>query len=142
MKGDPHKSLQASPEQVVYAGILEKGMYLGLILILATFALYVLGIIKPYIPVTEISKYWSLSVHQYLQTAEIHQGWWWISMLRYGDFINFIGIAFLAGVTIICFLVIVPVLWKNNDKLYAVFALLEAVILSRAASGILGSAGH
>ena len=31
MKGDPHKSLQASPEQVVYAGILEKGMYLGLV---------------------------------------------------------------------------------------------------------------
>ena len=63
-------------------------------------------------------------------------------MLRYGDFINFIGIAFLAGVTIVCFLVIVPVLWKNNDKLYAVFSLLEAVILSLAASGILGSGGH
>ncbi|MDA8405902.1 MAG: DUF1634 domain-containing protein [Deltaproteobacteria bacterium] len=142
MKGDPHKSLQASPEQVVYAGILEKGMYLGLMLILATFALYVLGIIKPYIPVTEISKYWSLSVGEYLQTANIHQGWWWVSMLGYGDFINFIGIAFLAGVTIVCFLVIVPVLWKNNDKLYAAFSLLEAVILSLAASGILGSGGH
>ncbi len=142
MNGDPHKSLQASPEQIVYAGILEKGMYLGLMLILITFALYVLGIIKPYIPVTEISKYWSLSVGQYLQTAKIHQGWWWVGMLGYGDFINFIGIAFLAGVTIICFLVIIPVLWKNNDKLYAVFSLLEAVILSLAASGMLGSGGH
>ncbi len=142
MKGDPHKSLQASPEQVVYAGILEKGMYLGLLLILGTFALYVLGIIKPYIPVTEISKYWSMSVDQYLQTAKIHQGWWWVGMLRYGDFINFIGIAFLAGVTIVCFLVIVPVLWKNNDKLYAAFSLLEVVILGLAASGILGFGGH
>ena len=142
MKGDPRKSLQASPEQIVYAEVLEKGMLLGLVLILASFGLYVLGIIKPYIPLTEIAKYWSYSVGEYLQVAKIHQGWWWIQMLGYGDFLNFIGIAFLAGVTIICFLVIVPVLWKNDDKLYTAFAILEAVILGLAASGILGGGGH
>ena len=63
-------------------------------------------------------------------------------MLGYGDFLNFIGIALLAGVTICCFLVIVPLLWKNNDKIYAVLSVLEAVILGVAASGILGTGGH
>jgi hypothetical protein len=142
MTSDPHKSLQASPEQVVYAAVLEKGMFLGLALLLLTFALYVLGIIKPYIPVSEISQYWSLSVGEYLHITKIHQGWWWVGMLGYGDFLNFVGIALLAGVTIFCFLVIIPVLWKNNDKLYALFSLLEALILGVAASGILGSGGH
>lgn len=142
MKGDPQKSLQASPEQIVYAEILERGMFLGLILILVSFVLYVLGIIKPYIPVTEISKYWSLGVGEYLQTTQIHQGWWWVGMLGYGDFLNFIGIALLAGVTIFCFLVITPVLWKNNDKVYAAFSLLEVIILGLAASGMFGSGGH
>ena len=63
-------------------------------------------------------------------------------MVRYGDFINFIGIALLAGVTIVCFLAIAPVLWKNGDKWYACFALLEALILGLAASGILSVGGH
>jgi hypothetical protein len=142
MTANHHKSLQASPEQVVYAKVLEKGMLLGLGLILLSFALYVLGIIKPYIPVDQISKYWTLSVDEYLHTTNIHAGWSWVGMLGYGDFLNFVGIAFLAGVTIVCFLVIVPVLWKNNDKLYAVLSVLEALILSVAASGILGSGGH
>lgn len=142
MTADLNKSLQASPEQVAYAQVLEKGMLLGLGLILVTFALYVLGILKPYIPVDEISKYWSLSVGDYLNTTNIHAGWSWLGMVGHGDFLNFLGIALLAGVTIVCFIVIIPVLWKNNDKLYAVLAFLEALILSIAASGILGSGGH
>jgi hypothetical protein len=44
-------------------------------------------------------------------------------------------------VTIICYLAIFPVLWRNNDKVYAVFALLEALILALAASGFL-AVGH
>ncbi|MBW2060424.1 MAG: DUF1634 domain-containing protein [Deltaproteobacteria bacterium] len=133
--------LAVRPEQVRYAGILEKGMYLGLGILLFTFAIYALGIIKPYIPTDEISRYWGLNVHDYLLQTDIKNGWGWLGMLRYGDFINFIGIAILAGVTIICYLAIVPVLFKNNDRIYAVLALLEAVILSLAASGIL-AVGH
>ena len=142
MSIDPHKSLQASPEQLAYAAVLEKGMYIGLLLLFVTYAIYLLGILKPYIPVSEISNYWSLSVGEYLQKTHIHPGWWWTGMLGYGDFLNFIGIALLAGVTICCFLIIVPLLWKNNDKLYAVLSVLEAVILGVAASGILGTGGH
>jgi hypothetical protein len=62
-------------------------------------------------------------------------------MLKYGDFINFIGIAILAGTTIFCYLAIVPLLLKSNDKVYAVLALLEAIVLALAASGIL-AVGH
>lgn len=59
----------------------------------------------------------------------------------YGDFINFIGVAILGGVTIICYASIVPTLLKNNDKVYAILAVLEVIILSAAASGIL-AVGH
>jgi len=62
-------------------------------------------------------------------------------MLKYGDFINFIGIAMLAGVTILCYAAIVPTLLKNNDKVYAILAVIEVIILSAAASGIL-AVGH
>ncbi len=85
---------------------------------------------------------WKMNVNDYLHHCDIKPGWAWLSLVNYGDFLNFIGIAILAGITIVCFLAIVPVLWRENDKLYAAFAVAEAVILGVAASGILGSGGH
>jgi hypothetical protein len=142
MADSTEKTLHARPEQLLYARILEKGMFLGLLILLITYAIYALGIATPYIPLNDIPKLWSMDVHQYLQTCKIEEGWAWLSMVRYGDFMNFIGIAMLAGVTIICFLAIVPILWKQNDKVYACLSLVEAIILAIAASGILGAGGH
>ncbi|MBW1969494.1 MAG: DUF1634 domain-containing protein [Deltaproteobacteria bacterium] len=133
--------LEASPEQLLYAKILERGMYIGLLILFVTFGLYAFGIVDPYIPLDKISNYWSMNVNDYLEHAEIKAGWAWLGMLKYGDFINFIGVAILAGVTIICYAAIVPTLLKNNDKVYAILAVLEVIILSAAASGIL-AVGH
>ncbi|MEK6193359.1 MAG: DUF1634 domain-containing protein [Deltaproteobacteria bacterium] len=133
--------LEASPEQLLYARILEIGMYFGLLILFVTFGLYAFGIVDPYIPLDKISDYWSMNVNDYLKHAEIKAGWAWLGMLKYGDFINFIGVAILAGVTIICYAAIVPTLLKNNDKVYAILAVLEVIILSAAASGIL-TVGH
>ncbi len=141
MENSTDTSLKATPEQVIYAGILEKGMYVGLLILFITYAIYVFGIMKPYIALDEISKFWSMNVHEYLETAHIQDGWGWVGMLGYSDFLNFIGIAILAGVTILCYLVIVPTLLRNNDKVYAALALLEAFILAAAASGLI-AVGH
>ncbi len=138
----PEKSLQARPEQLLYASILEKVMYFGLLILLITYAIYVLGIVKPYIPVSDISKFWSMNVSDYLHKAHAPHGWGWVAMIGYADYLNFVPISILAGVTIICFLAVAPGLWKQNDRIYAVLSVLEAVILAVAASGILGSGGH
>jgi hypothetical protein len=133
--------LKATPEQVFYAKILEWGMYLGLLILLITFGLYAFGIIDPYIPLDKISKYWAFNVHDYLEHAGIKDGWAWLGMLKYGDFINFIGVAILAGVTIICYAAIVPTLLRSKDIAYAIMAVLEVIILGAAASGLL-AVGH
>jgi len=133
--------LQATPEQILYAKILEWGMYLGLLILFITFGLYTFGIIDPYIPLDQISKYWSYNVHEYLEHAGIKDGWAWLGMLKYGDFINFFGVAILAGVTIFCYAAIIPTLLKSKDIAYAIMAVLEVIILSAAASGIL-AVGH
>lgn len=142
MADSTERALHATPEQLLYARILEKGMYFGLLILLITYVLYTFGIVKPYIPLKDIPKYWSMDVHQYLTTAKIEEGWAWVPLVYYGDFLNFVGIAILAGVTIVCFLAIVPILWKQNDKVYACLSLVEAIILGVAASGILGAGGH
>lgn len=142
MEEKPRASLQATPEQLLYAKILEAGMYTGLLILLITFGLYAFGIMDPYIPLDKISEYWSMNVNDYLHHANIKAGWAWTGMLKYGDFVNFIGIAILAGITILCYAAIIPTLLKNNDKVYAVLATLEVIILSAAASGLLSVGGH
>lgn len=134
--------LRVPPEQVLYARVLEKGMIIGLMLLILAFLIYASGIVKPYIPKSDMSQYWSQSVGEYLHKANVETGWKWLGMLRYGDFLNFIPIAILASTTLVCFLFIIPGLWKRNDKAYAVFAMLEVLILAVAASGILGTGGH
>lgn len=134
--------LGPSPEQVIYANILNKGMLLGLLVLLVTFALYVFGIVKPYVPLNELSNYWSLGVNDYLHELNIPTGWAWLGLLGYSDFLNFVGIAFLAGISIICYIAIIPGLLRSGDKIYAVIAILEVIVLSAAAAGIFGSGGH
>jgi hypothetical protein len=141
---------EATPEQLLYANILEKGMYFGLVLMFVTFALYVFGIMEPTVPLDQVSAYWSLSVDQYLaaiNTNYLHlehapTGWSWLNFLGKGDFLNFLPIAILSGVTILCYIVITPGLFARKDKAMAIMAIAEAVILTLAASGLLSVGAH
>ena len=135
-------SLEATPEQMLYARLLNKGMLIGLLILFITFAIYVFGIMDPYIPHDKLSSYWGLSVQEYLHQANVPDGWGWATMLQYSDFLNFIGIVVLSAVTIFCYLAIIPTLLRNNDKLYALLAFAEALVLTLAASGLLSTGGH
>ncbi|MDP2167444.1 MAG: hypothetical protein Q8J64_03835 [Thermodesulfovibrionales bacterium] len=133
---------QATEEQIKYAGMLDKGMKIGFVLVVVSFILYITGIMAPYLPINDLPKYWGMPVHDYLKATNIHMGWAWLGMLQKGDFINFIGIAFLAGVTIPCYIAIMPIFLKKKDKVYFTLALLEVTVLALAASGLLKSGGH
>lgn len=134
--------LKATEEQRAYAKILDAGMKLGLLMLIISFFVYLTGILPPHIPVDELPQYWSLPVYEYLGATGIHPGWAWLGMLGKGDFLNFIGVAFLAGVTILCYLRVVPILFRKNDTIYAVLAIVEILVLALAASGLLKSGGH
>jgi len=134
--------LKATEEQLAYAGLLDKGMKIGLLALVVTFTLYVTGIMTPHIPVDQLQNYWSMPVKEYLKVTGIHPGWTWLHLLNEGDFINFTGIAFLAGITVMCYLWIIPILMKKKDTIYVVLAILEVLVLTLAASGVLKSGGH
>ncbi len=138
---DAEDSFKADPEQVLYAQILAKGMYIGLLVLFITYFLYVFGIVAPFVPLGEVSGYWSMSGAEYILKSGSPRGWNWIGMLGYGDFLNFVGIAILAGLTIVCYTAIIPLLLKKGDRIYAILALLEVLVLGFAASGLV-AAGH
>ncbi len=142
-------SQDSQTEQLLYANVLEIGMYIGLVILFITFALYVSGILAPAVPLDHVSAYWNQGVHEYLEAVNRDYwhmehpptGWAWIAMLGKGDFLNFVGIVILSGITIICYLAIVPALLRKNDRAYLAMALLEVLVLTLAASGIL-TVGH
>ena len=134
--------LKATEEQLAYAKLLDKGMKVGLLVLIITFVIYLTGILAPHIPVNDLPKYWVLPVYSYLEQTGIHPGWAWLGMLGKGDFLNFTGIALLAAVTLVCYLRIIPILFKNKDTIYGIIAIIEVLVLGLAASGLLRAGGH
>ena len=193
---DHNKSKGASPEQLIYANILEKGMYIGLALMIIAFFLYVSGVMKPAIPLNEIGNYWKMPVSakaahgakdahaakeaqpaaaatavapgtqpaaaaapakeehaekptylvsinkEFLHLEKPPTGWAWLNLLGYSDFLNFLPVAMLAGVTILCYGAIIPSLFRRKDTAYAFMAVAEVAILVLAASNLLTVGGH
>lgn len=136
------ESTAASEEQVTYANILSIGTYIGLATMVTTFFLYVGKILEPVIPIEQLPHFWTMKAHDYMKEAHLPQGWGWVNLVSHGDFINFIGIAFLAGLTIVAYLRIIPILIRKKDTPYVVMAFVEIAILVLAASGILTAGGH
>ena len=131
-----------SDEQLVYAQVLDMGVKIGFLVLVASFVPYLLGVLTPHIPVADLPRYWSLPVHDYLAATGMQAGWGWIHMLGKGDVLNFLGIAFLAGVSIVCYAVVAPMFFRNGDKIYGWLAVVEVLVLVLAASGLLKGGGH
>lgn len=161
--------VKATAEQIAYAKLLDLGMKIGLAALVATFVIYLTGVLPPHTPVDDLPKYWKMPVKQYLLEAQIdrhaaeyaqlpaepaelrkayiretnvHPGWSWLHRVGKGDFLNFIPIVFLAAVTVFCYIRIIPILFGNKDVVYGILALTEVAVLTLAASGYLGSGGH
>jgi len=136
------KKIKATEEQLAYAAILDKGMKFGLLMLMVTFTVYLTGILTPYLPVRDLPNYWGMPVHDYLAKTGIPHGWSWVGLIGHGDFLNFVGIVFLAGVTIVYYIRIIPILFRKKDTVYAVIAIIEVLVLVLAASGVLKTGGH
>ncbi len=132
----------ASEEQLAYARILDLGWKLGFVLMLVFFGLYVSGILPSHVSMADLTRYWVLPADQYLHAVNGPTGWHWLDLVHKGDYINFIGIAVLAGVTLVCYIRVLPLFLKKGDKVYSAIVIAEILILILAASGILGGGGH
>lgn len=133
---------RASEEQIAYANILNTGMWFGLFVLLVTFVVYASGILPSFIPIGELPNYWGMKAKDYIHTLNAPTGWGWITMIGKGDYLNFIGIVILAGLTVLCYLAILPILIRKKDTPYVIIAILETAVLVLAASGILKAGGH
>jgi hypothetical protein len=134
--------IETPKEQVLYADILFWGCWGGLALMALTYIVYVTGVMTPHIPLETVAQLWSEPVAAYLSKGAVPHGWGWVVLLGKGDFLNFAGIVLLAGLTIIAYIPLIPAFLKKGDKVFALLSLLEVIVLTLAASGIVGGGAH
>jgi hypothetical protein len=128
-------------EQLAYADVLEVALSFGRYLLTGTFVLYVFGVTSPRVPLSELTGHWSLPAEQYSSLVGFDTGWSWIKLVHYGDYMNFLGIAFLASVTAVCCLRLLPISLRSKDHSFSTILVLQILVLFLAASGLL-ALGH
>ena len=131
----------ASNEQRRYADWLDLGTRLGFAALVASFVIYVAGIVPPGIAPGDLPRYWSLPVADYIAATGAPTGWTWLARLGESDLLNFVGVAILGTVTILCYARVLPALWRAGERPLAAICAAEIVVLAAAAAGIFG-AGH
>jgi len=131
-----------SKEQIIYANLLLMGMVSGIVVLIITYTIYVTGLLPSYVDMHLISANWGKGVHEYLEITHSPHGWGWLALLGKGDFLNYVGFVLLGIMTILCYLVLVRGYFREKNWIFTAISILEIVVLSLAASGLLGSGGH
>ncbi len=129
----------ASPEQLRYAKVLNLGVQVGFILLVISFILYMAGILKPLVPVSQLPKYWGLPVSEFVKVTHAPTGWSWLADIAMGDELNMLGIAVLAGVSAISTVAILPFFARRGEKAHLAISVLLVAVLILSASDILAS---
>ncbi len=136
------QDLQPSRDQLIYANLLIIGVWAGIVILVATYVIYLTGILPSHVDMSLVQKVWGKGVSEFLEMTHSPHGWGWVPLLGKGDFLNYIGFALLALMTIGCYLVLVRGYIRQTNWFFSVIAFLEIMVLSLAASGIFGSGGH
>ena len=142
MNTQNEQALKPSREQIIYANLLIIGVWAGIFILVTTYVLYLTEILPPHVELSIIPKVWGKGVDEFLEITHSPHGWGWVSLLGKGDFLNYLGFVLLALMTIICYLVLVRGYVRQKNWIFSAIAILEIIVLSVAASGILGSGGH
>lgn len=124
-------------EQKLYARWLARGSRAGLGTLIVGFLAYVFGVLQPHVPLHELPVLWTHPVGHYRALTGAPAGWDWLALVHRGDYLNFVGIAILALASAVCFARIVPPLLARGERLQALLAAAQVLVLLAAASGVL-----
>ena len=124
-------------EQLHYARLLDIGSKAGFVILVAGFLAYVTGVLEEHVVVDQLPALWGLSLAEYLRATQTPTGWGWITHLHQGEFAGLLGIAVLAGCSVVCLAAIIPLYARRGERTYAVICFLEIIVVLLAASGIL-----
>jgi hypothetical protein len=127
--------------QELYARWLDGLTKAAFVLSLATFVIYVTGILPAYVPLASLPELWDLPLAQYLERTAAPTGWEWVDLIGHGDYLNLAPIALFALVCLVCYARITPLLLRPGARVHAALTIAQVLVLLAAASGALSGGG-
>ena len=127
----------ASDEQLRYANVLSHGIRIGFVLMIITFVIYIFNIIPPEVPMSELVHQLQKPADEYIADAGLPRRWGWVDLLPASDYLNYLGIILLSGLTLFALLTLLPSYIKAKNFTYVVIIGLELFVILMAPSGIL-----
>lgn len=131
------ETVEQPPEQLRYAYLLTWGTRVGLLLLIVSFAAYVLGLAESHVAPERLPELWIHPVGRYLELTQSPTGWGWLALVHKGDIAGLLGIAILAGSSVLCLLALVPLYAARRDRHFVFVCLAEVAVVLLAASGLL-----
>ena len=123
-------------DRLIYARWLSAGTRIALSLLIATFAVYALGLLEPLVPLRSLPELWRLPVAEFIAATGAPTGWGWLGRLSAGDYLNLLGVALLGCVTIVCYARLARLYYREGDRALAWLAVAQVIVLVAAASGL------
>jgi hypothetical protein len=127
--------------QGVYATLLRRFTAVSIVFLTIGFLLYFFQIIPAFIDIEKVSGMIQQKLVDYKTQTGIPTGWGWLDLVKYADYISFAAIAFMAGVSIFVYLLLVYVFFKCRDYIFFSIAIIQILVFILAASGLI-KAGH
>lgn len=137
-----NETKKPSEEQIAFANTLDLLSKIGFIFLIVAFIIYISGVLPNAVALNDVPNLWHLSLDEYIAKTHVHTGWEWIKHVGKGDYLSYLSIALLAIVSIICFIVILPIYIKKKDMFYTFLVIIQIIILLLAASNIISVGGH
>jgi hypothetical protein len=127
--------------QELYARWLGAVTLIAFAAALVAFVLYAGGLLPPFVPLDALPALWQLPVGEYLARTGAPAGWGWLRLLPDADYLSLACVALIAAVTLVCYLALLPMLLKLEERVQAALVAAQVIVLLIAASGAL-AAGH
>jgi uncharacterized membrane protein len=137
VQNEPNK--YASPEQLRYAKVLGIGVQLGFFMLVATFIIYLSGVLPPLVPVDQLPKYWGLSAAEFVKATHTPTGWSWLAQIGKGDVLNLLGICVLSSISVVSTLAVLPIFARRRERAHLIISILLIAVLVLSASNVLAA---
>lgn len=128
------------PRRRVYADGMELGVRIGIIGLTIGYALYLMGILAPHVPIEKLMANWHRPAAELILACQVNTGWAWVLDVRESDYLNLLLIAYLASVTIVCCVRLLPFLFRERNLPLLLITVAQLAVLLLAASGLFS--GH
>jgi hypothetical protein len=127
--------------ELTYARWLGWCTRVALATLTASFLAYVLDAAEPLVPLDRLPALWHLPVDEFIAATGAPVGWGWVAQVGWGDYLNLLGVSMLCLVTVVCYVRAMPLMVREGQRLQAMLALTQVLVLLAAASGLLAG-GH